>query len=62
VFDEFDEFFDFKRQAAETGVNRDDTRGADYKSDVDISFVQAVLGTRVKVELNKRIICHSCRG
>lgn len=34
TFDEFDEFFDFKRQAAESGIARDDTRGADYTAEV----------------------------
>ena len=62
VFDEFDEFFDFKRQAAESNIARDDTRGADYKLDVDIDFVQAVVGTKIEIQLNKRIVCGSCRG
>lgn len=62
MFDEFDEFFDFKRQAAESGITRDDTRGADYKAEIEVDFVQAILGTKVEVPLNKRVICHSCRG
>ena len=47
MFDEFDEFFDFRRQAAEQGVTRDDTRGADYKAEVEVSFVDAIVGTKV---------------
>lgn len=49
VFDEFDEFFDFKRQEAESSVSRDDTKGADYKIEVEVDFMQAVLGAKVKV-------------
>ena len=62
MFDEFDEFFDFKRQAAEAGITRDDTRGADYKADVEIAFVEAITGTKVSLELNKRVVCHECKG
>ena len=41
---------------------RDDTRGADYKSEIEIDFEQAITGTKVDVEMNKRVLCHSCRG
>lgn len=57
VFDDFDEFFDFKQEQREEGVTRDDTRGADYKARVTIDFIQAVKGASVPVEMNKRVIC-----
>ena len=38
VFDDFDEFFDFKREQREEGVTRDDTKGVDYKTKVMIDF------------------------
>ena len=41
---------------------RDDTRGADYKSEVEIDFEQAIRGTKVEIEMNKRVICHTCKG
>ena len=60
MFDEFDEYFDFKRQTEEAGVTRDDTKGADYKSEVEIGFEDAINGTKVEIEMNKRVICSSC--
>lgn len=62
TFDEFDDFFDFKQTLDDRNVTRDDTRGTDIKSDVTIEFLQAVKGDVVGVELNKRVICHSCKG
>ena len=62
VFDEFDEFFDFKRQAAESGVTRDDTIGADLKTEISIEFTEAINGKKVEIELNKRITCTTCKG
>lgn len=38
VFDDFDEFFDFKQDQREEGVTRDDTKGADYRTKVTITF------------------------
>jgi molecular chaperone DnaJ len=43
-------------------VTRDDTRGADYKARVTLTFEQAVSGAEVEVEMNKRVICNACRG
>ena len=62
MFDEFDEYFDFKRQTEEAGVTRDDTKGADYKSEVEIDFEAAITGTKVEVDMNKRVICFTCKG
>ena len=62
VFDEFDEFFDFKRQAAEEGITRDDTRGADLKTEIEVSFVDSIVGAKVQIQLNKRIVCSTCKG
>ncbi len=42
IFDDFDEFFDFKQEQKEEGVTRDDTWGVDYKAKVTIDFIQAV--------------------
>lgn len=41
---------------------RDDTRGTDIKQDVWLEFLDAIKGGTVTVELNKRVICHSCKG
>jgi len=49
VYDEFDEFFDFKRQSAEEGVTRDDTRGADLKTEVELEFVDAIIGAKARL-------------
>ena len=43
-------------------MTRDDTRGADYKTEVDISFVDAIKGATITLEMNKRVECHTCRG
>jgi len=62
VFDDFDEFFDFKQDQREEGVTRDDTKGADYRTKVTITFDQAVQGADVEVEVNKRVVCNNCKG
>ena len=62
MWDEFDEFFDFAAERNEQGITRDDTRGADYKTNVELEFEDALSGKTVEVEMNKRIICHTCRG
>ena len=61
TWDEFDEFFDFK-VGDESGITRDDTRGVDIRHDVEIDFVSAINGVNVEIELNKRVLCHTCRG
>lgn len=43
-------------------MTRDDTKGADIRQELHLSFEEAVLGTNIEVELNKRVRCHSCRG
>jgi DnaJ-class molecular chaperone len=30
--------------------------------DVEIDFVSAINGVNVEIELNKRVLCHTCRG
>ena len=62
VHDEFDEFFDFKRQAQEEGITRDDTKGADYKTEITIDFMDAITDTKVEIEMNKRVVCSTCKG
>lgn len=47
TFDDFDDFFDFKD--ADKNVARDDTRGADIKTEVTVNFLDAVQGTRIEV-------------
>ena len=61
VFDEFDDFFNFTDNA-NYDASRDDTKGADYKADLQIDFVEAINGCDKEIQLNKRIICHSCKG
>ncbi len=46
VFDEFDDFFQFKNDDHHAGPTRDDTKGADYKAEVTIEFLEAVKGVR----------------
>ena len=41
---------------------RDDTKGADYKAEIEIDFDQAIKGTKVEIEMNKRVVCPSCKG
>lgn len=43
-------------------MTRDDTKGADYKAKVTVTFEQAVYGAEVEVEMNKRVICNTCKG
>ena len=61
VFDEFDEFFNFSDNAG-YDASRDDTKGADYKADLVIDFIEAINGCDKEISLNKRIICHTCKG
>ncbi|CDW82025.1 chaperone protein [Stylonychia lemnae] len=56
VWDEFDDFFQFNDTNSHS---RDDTKGADYKADIEIEFMDAVKG---QAEMNKRVICYSCKG
>jgi molecular chaperone DnaJ len=63
VWDEFDDFFDFNdRHNDNKSVARDETKGADYKADAEISFMDAFKGVKTQVEMNKRMICYSCKG
>jgi molecular chaperone DnaJ len=61
TWDEFDEFFDFKDSQNEN-VARDDTRGSNIKLDVEIDFLDSLKGCSVELDINKRVICHTCRG
>ena len=49
VWDEFDEFFAFHSDSGPS--SRDDTKGADYKADIDIEFLDAALGVHKVVLL-----------
>jgi len=60
TWDEFDEFFEFNDEAE--GCTRDDTRGADIRQAVEISFSEAIEGTKLTVSQDKRILCHMCKG
>ena len=61
MFAEFDDFFQFS-DSHEHDASRDDTRGADYKADLKISFIDAINGCDTEISLNKRIICFTCKG
>jgi molecular chaperone DnaJ len=43
-------------------VSRDDTRGANIREDVQIEFIDSLKGTEIELDMNKRVICHTCRG
>jgi DnaJ-class molecular chaperone len=64
VWDEFDDFFEFSKQGGNSnpGHMKDETKGTDYKADVTIDFMDAFKGVKTSVEMNKRTICHSCKG
>ena len=48
MWDEFDDFFQFNDTSAHS---RDDTKGADYKADVEIEFMDAIKGVNtVKID------------
>lgn len=61
VFDEFDEFFNFNDQT-DYDPHRDDTRGADIKLELELDFLEAVCGTEKEIEINKRVMCLTCKG
>ena len=61
MFDEFDDFFDFSSDKRYDPL-RDDTKGADLKTDFDIEFLDAVNGADLKVDLDKRVKCDTCNG
>jgi DnaJ-class molecular chaperone len=46
VWDEFDEFFSFQNNKDAGPSARDDTKGADYKAEVEINFMDAVKGVK----------------
>ena len=43
-------------------MTRDDTIGADLKTEITIEFTEAIHGKKVQIELNKRITCTTCKG
>ena len=61
MFDEFDDFFNFSPDS-DYDPTRDDTKGADYKTDIDLDFLEAINGSEKEINLDKRIICHACKG
>lgn len=47
VWDEFDDFFDFNDSTQRTKrAEKDETKGADYKADLEIEFVDAFKGVK----------------
>ena len=36
--------------------------GADLRLDVSLTFIEAAFGTQKTVEINKRVVCHTCSG
>ena len=63
-WDEFDEFFEFNSSSNQQQQNhmKDETKGTDYKAEVTIDFMDSFKGVKTFVEMNKRMICHSCKG
>ena len=62
-WDEFDDFFEFNSANNQQQSHlKDETKGADYKADVTIEFMDSFKGVKTFVEMNKRMICHSCKG
>lgn len=62
-WDEFDDFFEFNSANSQQQSHlKDETKGADYKADVTIEFMDSFKGVKTFVEMNKRMICHSCKG
>ena len=43
-------------------MTRDDTKGADIRHEVSIEFENAVKGSLIEIDLNKRVTCHTCKG
>lgn len=60
VFDDFDEFFNFNDSGYDP--SRDDTKGADYKAELETDFIAAVNGCETQITLNKRVVCAKCSG
>ena len=60
VMDDFDDFFDFNDQ--DFDPDRDDTKGADYKAELETSFVDSINGCDTSITLNKRVVCNRCKG
>mmetsp|Transcript_4132 Transcript_4132/g.6993 ORF Transcript_4132/g.6993 Transcript_4132/m.6993 type:complete len:135 (+) Transcript_4132:604-1008(+) len=58
---EFDDFFNFKTYD-DYDPSKDDTRGGDIKHEVELEFLDAIKGCELEIELNKRVVCHSCKG
>ena len=50
VWDEFDDFFDFNKQEAAGGNSphglKDETKGADYKANIEIDFMDSFKGVK----------------
>ena len=47
VWDEFDDFFDFNENQKSTGdTSRDETKGSDYKADIEIEFIDSFKGIK----------------
>lgn len=61
VFDEFDEFFNFTSED-EQKATRDDTVGADIKFEIEIDFLEGIMGCEKEITVDKRVVCGTCRG
>lgn len=59
-FDDFDDFFNFNDNSYD--ATRDDTKGADYKADLEVSFLDSINGCETPIHLNKRVVCSACKG
>lgn len=60
VFDDFDDFFNFTDSGYDP--TRDDTKGQDYKADLEVDFIDAVNGCETEITINKRVVCSKCNG
>ena len=43
-------------------MTRDDTKGADFKTEITVDFIDAVTGKTITIEMDKRVVCHTCNG
>jgi DnaJ-class molecular chaperone len=49
VWDEFDDFFDFNDNK-QGGSRKDETKGSDYKADIEIEFADAFKGVKTVIK------------
>ena len=60
IFSNFGSIFEDFFGGGSTGVRR--TRGYDIKYDLEISFEEAIFGTKKKINYTKQVTCHQCNG